>query len=408
MGDDQTPGGRQAVRAVNFIADAMGLTAESSAARYGLYFAALACLAVAAFFFGPENVVGAAVALSLAFFAVVFVVVFWFFEERRKRRITLGKEHPLKRDALNPDFRDEAIAACMTLFILIPLALQTFNREVLHFHIVPERLGLPEAACGVGDAPPCGELQRLVQLPPWILFTLRSFVLTTPVGDVASQSAPDDTGVSATEKTPREAVDYGLKILFVGFIGSLFGGLYQRVGGQVRDAVENLRISHEYAAALGPIMLKPLADVVERNGGGDERVVTNALRALGSIAARYPQARESMVDMFERPLMNEVSVGIGLINYRDAGALQRLEATADVLCRINSASGIALVRDRAMRPGEWFVAKRQLTRVLVRTLDVEAMPHLEALARRNPVPGMKKEIERLMRELKPGPDDGSV
>jgi len=408
MGDDAVPGDRRVVRVVNFIAAAMGLTAEHTAVRYALLFVSLACLAVAAFFFGPANVLGAAAALSLAFFAVVFVVVFWFFEERRKRRIMLGKERPLKRDALNPDFRDEAIAACMTLFILVPLALQTFNREMLHFDVVPERLGLPPAACGTSGAPPCGELQRLVQLPPWILFTVRSFVLTTPVGDVASQSAPDDTGVSPTAKTPREAVDYGLKILFVGFIGSLFGGLYQRVGGQMRDAVENLSISHEYAAALGPIMLKPLSDVIERNGDGDERVVTNALRALSSIAERYPQARGSMVEMFERTLTNEVSVGIELIRHREVGTLQRLEATADVLCRIESATGIGLVRDRAARPGESYVAKRQLVRVLVRTLDVDALPHLDALLRRNPMPGMKREVDRLMRELKPGSDDGSV
>ena len=330
MGDEVGPDDRRVVQVVNLVADGLGLTAEHAGIRYGVYFASLGCLALAAFLFGPEQLAGAAVALTLAFLAVVFVVVFWFFEERRKRRVTLGRERPLKRDALNPDFRDEALWACVTLFLLVPLTLQTFNKEALHYHVVPERIWLPPVACGSNAAAPCSEVDRLIQLPPWILFTVRSFVLTLPVGDYASQAAtPDDTGVSATKKTPQGAVDVGLKLLFVGFIGSLVGGIYQRVGGQMRDAIANLRLSHEYAAALGPIMLKPLFDVIERNGGDDEVLATNALRALTSIAERYPLSRAVMAEMFEQTLTKDVQAGIGAVAFNAKDTLRRLEATAE-------------------------------------------------------------------------------
>ena len=405
MGDEGGPDDRRVVRVVNLIADALALTAEHAGVRYGVYFASLGCLALAAFLFGPGQLAGAAVALTLAFLAVVFVVVFWFFEERRKRRVTLGRERPLKRDALNPDFRDEAIAACLTLFLFVPLTLQTFNKEALHYEIVPGKMGLPEVVCGDGAAAPCGELQRLAQLPHWFLFTVRSFVLTTPVGDVASQSATRDFGVDPTEKTPQSAVDYGLKILFVGFIGSLFGGIYQRVSGQMRDAIKNLRLSHEYAAALGPIMLKPLCDEMESNSG-DEVLVANVLRAVTSIAERYPLARSEMVLMFEQTLTNEVAAGIGAVPFNDKNVLLRLEATAEALCSMRSEVGIVAVRERAARSGWPFAEKRKLARVLARTLGEEALPHLVNLASRNPVPGMRNEIARLMKELQPSDGDG--
>jgi hypothetical protein len=404
MGDDGLSGDRRVVRVVNHIAQALGLTAEHAGVRYGVYFASLACLAVAAFLFGPEQIVGASVALALAFFAVVFVVVFWFFEERRKRRVTLGRERPLKRDALNPDFRDEAIAACLTLFLFVPLTLQTFNREALHYDVVPERVWLPPVACGSSAAAPCTEIERLIQLPTWVLFTVRSFVLTTPVGDYASEAAkPDDTGVSATKNTPQSAVDVGLKLLFVGFIGTLFGGLYQRVAGQVRDAIGNLRLSHEYAAALGPIMLKPLHDVLERHGDGDERVVLNALRALTSIAERYPLSRPVMVEMFEEGLRNEI-ITATVLN-KDVDKQELLEAAAEALCSMRSAMGIAAVRDRAARMGEPFAVRRRLARVLARALGNEGLPHLKNLLERKPTPGVKRDIDRLVRELETVDDD---
>lgn len=404
MGDDGLPADRSVLRVVNFIAEAMGLTAEHVVVRYALFFASLGSLALAAFFFGPEQLVGATVALVLAFFAIVFVVVFWFFEERRKRRVTLGQERPLKRDALNPDFRDEAIAACLTLFLFVPLALQTFNREVLHFDVLPERLGLPSVACGAEGTPSCGEVQRLLQLPPWILFTVRSFVLTTPVGDYASEAPAGDTGVNATEKTPQGAVDLGLKLLFVGFIGTLFGGLYQRVGGQMRDAITNLPLSPDYAAALGPIMLKPLAEVLEKNGGGNEVVVRNALKALSSIAERYPLARPLMVEMFEESLRNEVITATILHKEVDKQIL--LEAVADALCSMRAASGVNAVRDRAARPGEPFAAKRRLLRVLSRRLEADALPHFDVVLMRNPPPGVVSEIKRLTRDITAEPEDG--
>lgn len=405
MGDDGGPDDRRVVRVVNLVAEALGLTAEHAGVRYGVYFASLGCLAVAAFFFGPEQIVGASVALALAFFAVVFVVVFWFFEERRKRRVTLGRELPLKRDALNPDFRDEAIAACLTLFLFVPLTLQTFNKEALHYDVVPERIWLPPVACGPSAAAPCTEVDRLVQLPAWVLFTLRSFVLTTPVGDYASQAAtPDDTGVSATKHTPQGAVDIGLKLLFVGFVGSLVGGIYQRVGGQMKDAISNLGLTHVHVAALGPIMLKPLLDVLERQGDGDERVVLNALRALTSIADRYPLSRPVMVEMFEETLRNEVAITTVLHKELDKQIL--LEAAADALCSMRSGVGIALVRDRAARVSEPFAVKKRFVRVLARTLGAEALPHLRHLAGQSPIPGMKREINRLIRDLQPTDGDG--
>lgn len=404
MGGDGGPDDRRVVGTVNLIATWLGLTAEHVGVRYGVYFASLGCLAVAAFFFGPEQIVGASVALALAFFAVVFVVVFWFFEERRKRRVTLGLERPLKRDALNPDFRDEAIAACLTLFLFVPLTLQTFNKDALHYDVVPERIWLPPVACGVNAAAPCTEVDRLVQLPAWVLFTVRSFVLTTPVGDYASQAArPDDTGVSATKHTPQGAVDIGLKLLFVGFVGSLVGGIYQRVGGQMKDAMSNLRLSHEYAAALGPIMLKPLSDVIERHGGGDEVVVKNALRALTSIAQRYPLARPVMVEMFEETLRNEISTATVLHKETDKQVL--IEATSAVLCSIRSVTGIAAVRDRAARMGEPFAVKRRLVGALARELGDDALPHLEYIAGHNPTPGMVKLLKRVARELQHADDD---
>lgn len=404
MGDDGEVHDRRVVRAVNLVAEALGLTAEHVGVRYGVYFASLGCLGVAAFFFGPEQILGAAVALALAFFAIVFVVVFWFFEERRKRRVTLGRERPLKRDALNPDFRDEAIAACLTLFLFVPLTLQTFNRDALHFDVVPERLGLPAVACG-GAGPPCSEIQRLIQLPPWVLFTLRSFVLTTPVGDVASQSSPGDIGVDPTAKTPQVAVDYGLKLLFVGFIGSLFGGIYQRVGGQMKDAISNLRLSHEYAAALGPIMMKPLLEVVERRGGGDDVVYTNALKALSSIAERYDLVRPVMVEMFEETLRNKIITET--ILHKEVEKQSVIEAEAQALCSMRSVVGIAAVRDRAARLSEPHAVKRRLVGVLAQTLQAGALPHFDYLRRNNPAPGITREINRLTRVIKGEEDDES-
>jgi hypothetical protein len=337
--------------------------------------------------------------LALAFVAIVFVVVFWFFEERRKRRVTLGKERPLKRDALNPDFRDEAIAACLTLFLFVPLTLQTFNKDALHYEVAPERIWLPSITCESSAEAPCRDVERLTQLPPWILFTVRSFVLTLPIGDYASRaSTSDDTGVSATKETPQGAVDVGLKLLFVGFIGSLVGGIYQRVGGQMRDAIANLRLSHEYAAALGPIMLKPLSDVLERHGGDDEVVVRNVLRALTSIAERYPLARPAMVEMFEETLRNEVITATVLHKEIDKQIL--LEAAAEALCSMRSAAGVAVVRDRAARLGEPFAVKRRLVGVLARTLQADALPHFDNLRKRSPTPGVLREINRLTQEVK--------
>ena len=75
---------------------------------------------------------------------------------------------------------------------------------------------------------------------------------------------------------------------------------------------------------------------------------------------------------------------------------------------MRSTMGIGAVRDRAARPGWPFAEKRKLARVLARTLEADALPHLGNLANRNPVPGMRREIDRLVKELEASPDDGSV
>jgi hypothetical protein len=149
---------------------------------------------------------------------------------------------------------------------------------------------------------------------------------------------------------------------------------------------------------LGPIMLKPLSDVIERNGNGDERVVTNALKALSSIAERYPQARASMVELFEETLRNEIITATVL--HKDVAKQILLEAAADALCGMRSGTGIAAVRDRAARLGEPFAVKRRLVAVLARTLQADALPHFDTLRKRNPTPGVVREINRLTREIK--------
>lgn len=67
--------------------------------------------------------------------------------------------------------------------------------------------------------------------------------------------------------------------------------------------------------------------------------------------------------------------------------------------------GIAAVRDRAARMGEPFAVRRRLARVLARALGNEGLPHLKNLLERKPTPGVKRDIDRLVRELETVDDD---
>jgi hypothetical protein len=113
-----------------------------------------------------------------------------------------------------------------------------------------------------------------------------------------------------------------------------------------------------------------------------------------------------IVGMFERDLVDQITVGLGFIKPKEIDKLGRLEVLAEVLCAMRSAAGINAVRDRAARPGEPYASKRRLVKALAQRLENDALPHFEFLLKQKPTPNVVRDIHRFTQDLRDPDSEG--
>jgi hypothetical protein len=359
--------GKRAQNYARPVAELIGIAADDPIVRYGVLSLTFLFLAAAAYLLGPVALTGAIATLAVALGLIIFIVYWWFLEEARKRRVMLLEEQPRANDSHNPDLRDEVVFACVVLFIITAMLLQTLNDTSLHYTVADDVLGIKALACA--DAMPgsfCAENTRLFELPAWLFFTLQSFVTTIPMADQVGDYAANMTGVKPTAETPVY-VATALRFVFGGLLFTVVIGSFQKVGRQIESSIDVLTRTHTFAAGMGPIVITRLNVVLD--DASQEPRWNNALLALADIAHRYQGARREVETLFADCLAAKFSQIDP--QTKDRQKLARLEALTTVFCAIQSDRGLNLVFDRIQQTTGLVRTKIRLVKTVADKLDDE-------------------------------------
>lgn len=366
------------------------------------------CLAVASYLLGPEQFAFATASLLLAAGFVAYLIYDWFAEEARRRRVQLGEEPPQPNDAKNPDLRDEVLTICIGILLVTPLLLQTLNDSYLHYKVAKDHFSVGETLCGEASAGSfCTENERLWQLPSWFLFTLTAFAQIAPVPEEVGKLSTEWTGVTATAATPP-AAGLGLKLLFVGFIGTFVWGQYKNVARNIKDAISMLKVSHHFAAGLGPIALSALKKVVDDPKVDDTRK-HNAILAIADIAEKYPLAKAEIQLLIEEDMISL----LGALPRRAASSVAPSAVYATALCQMDSERGILAIRDRITGDNDFVRARLALLKVMSNSLSQDrAIAEVRHVERKLPPTGLLRNFAtRFLAEATDGDgdsDDGNT
>lgn len=365
-------------------------------------------LAIASYLLGPEQFAFATASLLIAAGFVAYLIYDWFAQEARRRRVQLGEEPPHPDDAKNPDLRDEVATICIGILLVTPLLLQTLNDSYLHYNVAKDKFSVGATLCGA-DTPGtfCAENQRLWQLPSWFLFTLTAFAQLAPIPEEVGKLSTEWTGVTATETTPP-AAGLGLKLLFVGFLGTFVWGQYKNVARNINDAISALKVSPHFAAGLGPIALTALKKVIDDPDEDDVRK-HNAILAIADIAEKYPLAQNDIKKLIEDDLINMLSA----LERRTTASVAPSVVYATALCQMNSDRGILAVRDRITGDGDFVRTRLSLLKVVSASLSPnKAIIEIRHIERKLPATGLLRNFTtRFLAETVDGDgesDDGNT
>ncbi len=342
------------------MAELLALSSGDSVLRFGCLALTFLFLIVAACLFVPTAPSVSIAVFVLAYFVVGFVVYFWFLVEKRKRSIQLKLSVPNGHDAEIADLRNTVYFACAQLFLITPLLLQSFNGALLHFIVEPDLLGVRSLACeGNSVAMVCQLAERAAEFPAWFGYTLLSLVKFAPVGDELHTSVLSMTGVTPSPSTPA-FVDLGMKTVFGTFLVTLVVGQVKKIEGRINEAIELLRVSPEFAAGMGPIMLPALQFVV--SSSEDAVVREHAVKAVSNIARHYQYeiTLNEVRDRFETLLIDQFDDVEVKDRANKSGDV--LAVRAEVLCRISSVDGKEVVFSRIALSNDWVSVKRSLVR----------------------------------------------
>jgi hypothetical protein len=364
-------------------------------------------LAIAAYLLGPDQFVFAGASLFVASAIVGYLIYDWFAEELRRKKVQLGDEDPRPGDAKNPDLRDEVLTICVGILLITPVLLQTLNDAYLHYDVSKDHFKVGSAVCTASDGSTfCKDNDRLWDLPSWFLFTLTAFAQVAPIPEEVGKFTTDWTGIKPSKATPP-AAGLGLKLLFVGFLGTVVWGQYKNVARNIKDAISTLKVSHHFAAGLGPIALTALKKVIDNPGISDE-CKHNAILAIADIAQKYPLAKVAIQELVEEDLINMLAA----LPRRTASSVAPSVVYATALCQMDSERGILAVRDRVSNDGDFVRARLALLRVMSTSLSSErALTEFRQLERKLPQTGHLRNFSaRFLAEATDGDgesDDGN-
>ena len=380
------------------VAELFALNSSDPVLRYTILFLTFLFLYFAIALFSATSTFMCLAVIALCYSIVGFTVFFWITEENRKRKIQLRDIEPQASDAAVPDMRYTALFVCSQLFIITALCLQVLNSTYLHFTVQKDFFGLVQFACGSSSAAgDCVLSPTVAEFFQWLAYTLLGLIKFAPVGDEIHYSAISWAGIQPTNATPA-MVDGVLKFLFGTFFLTYVVGLARKIEGRVGEAIEMLKVSPDYAAAMGPIMLGPLEDVVQASNDGFIR--NNAILAVATIARNYPfeTTREEVQNKFESTLRTEFHQ-IPSRNIQDKIG-EDLCVRATFLCSLAFEGGLDSVYQRIVSANDWVVIKGKLVTVAATSLpDKHKAPFFERLANAGLTGRVKSVVDHWRREF---------